>query len=269
MLLAFGAVMGLWACAMVSEFGVERVLHGNPYFRWSDVTVAKQWELFVRHLRTTIVPMHLVDVITRDGWHTFLSRWPVDIDRQDALLRATTDVLLPTFPLVGTFALICSSVQRLRVFAGHTTRRVLHASREDWIAGMVIVLAGLLTLVFLEPAGLGMVQTSLAPMLVLGLAIAGPLANHLGKRTARALWVTSILQFILFRGLFLGFNTLTSGADPYNLEIKHSAGIRYTVEYSDAVLPLAAAVAGLSACALILLVRRETGASSQSPAMEP
>jgi hypothetical protein len=36
-------------------------------------------------------------------------------------------------------------------------------------------------------------------------------------RPLKVLWIVIALQFIVFRRLFLGFNTFASGPDPYNL----------------------------------------------------
>jgi hypothetical protein len=127
---------------------------------------------------------------------------------------------------------------------------------DDWIVAAAILLAGLLTLVFLEPAGQGMLQTSFTPVLAFALAVAGALAGRLRGWTAKALWIASGVQYVLFRGLFLAFNTLTAGADRYNLEIKESAGVCYAVDESGAVLPLAAVVLVLSGWLLIRVLRR-------------
>jgi hypothetical protein len=253
MLTTFAALMGLYLAGMAYRFGVEAIWGGNPYFVAGEMAAGKQWALLQEHLRTTLIPVNLWHEFGRYGWSSYWSGWLADLQRQDNLLRATTDILLPTLPLVATGALTWVPLRRLARRGPQTS---LPPDSTDVVVGTSLLLGAFLTLLFLEPAGLGAVQTALTPLLVFALALAGALCVHIGAVGAAILWTTSLLQYVLFRGALLALNVDPRGADGANWVIKANEKIRHFVELDEVMLPVATVIALVSMSVLIVRVRQ-------------
>lgn len=244
MLCCFTLLMALWTGGMLHKFTFAQLREASPYSGPGEQGLAKRWSLLTGHGKELLWPGRVADPIRREGGSAYLHRLPSDLDAQEWALRGTTDYWLPTFPVVGTLALLVAVTWHGRRGAAQRARIGFAWNSADSVAFASLVAGALVAISFLEPPGVGPVQAAMTPLLIFTLAVSGPLTDLMWKPIAAVLWIISLAQYIVFRGAFLALNVWPGGATEANLLVKRNAGILYAVDRSPLVRPLA-----LFACA--------------------
>jgi hypothetical protein len=235
---ACGVLSTLWVYAVVVGFPAESTSMFRDFFSATPMGQKRDlWSVFGQNLRASIFPL---------DWSVF--DWGAFRRDPARLLDATVNVLFVTFPVIGSVGLA-------------RTRPTWR--RADTVVGLSLAGTALVPLsLFLNRQP---ITHAFVPTVLFLLAVAASGVQRLPRPLSIILWLSTLVQYVAFRGAVLFFNAWPGGADAGNLAIKNAQSIRYLVDQSWWVRP--AALVALIACAAGLAHQWYTPGTIRTPGL--